>query len=134
MIQNGGIGLDLKSTFWEIWKPDLYIYNLKDYKVIWSDQIRLASLEVVSTNPLNNTENVIEWKFEASSRIYCKLFLEKYPMDNQTCELKLGSQSPNYKFTLHDPKNHYHRVQRDENGDYLMHITFFENNASPGNY
>jgi hypothetical protein len=125
-MENGGVGLDLKSVFFEIWKPDAYIYRLKDYKVIWSDQIRLASLKVVSTNPENNTENCVEWKVEASTQIHCSLQLQNYPMDNQTCEFRIGSQSPNYKFFLYDLDGSYHKSYQGENGDYVMDITFFD--------
>ena len=124
-IRNGGIGLDLKSDFWEIWKPDLYIYNLKDYKVIWSDQIRLASLKVLSFNNSWGQSNWVEWTMEANSHIYCDLDLHYYPLDNQTCEFRLGSQSPNYKFVLSDQNDSNHSPYEDENQESFLSISFF---------
>lgn len=132
-MRNGGIGLDLKSAFWEIWKPDLYIYDLKDYKVIWSDQIRLTSLKVLSHNASKNHDNCIEWKMEANSHIYCALDLHYYPMDNQTCRFRMGSQSPNYKFILGDQKDIYHKPYPTENADYFLNISFFQEDFSPNN-
>ena len=125
-VRNGGIGLDLKQTFFAIWKPDLYIYNLTDYKVIWSDQIRLGGLKVASSSLSTYKDNPIEWKVEASAQVLCNLDLYNYPMDNQTCELRLGSQSPNYEFVLYHFNNVCHRTYPEENDDYQMKISFFE--------
>ena len=130
-IKNGGIGLDLKSDFWEIWKPDLYIYDLKDYKVIWSDQIRLASLKVLSHNTSNIQDKWIEWKMEANVQIFCALDLHYYPMDNQTCRFRMGSQSPNYKFILDEQKVNYHQPYQTENDDYFLNVSFFQEDVSP---
>ena len=125
-VQNGGIGLDLKSDFWEIWKPDLYIYNLKDYKVIWSDQIRLASLKVLSMNNSNGQDNWIEWVMEANAHIYCDLDLHYYPMDNQSCEFRLGSQSPNYKFVLDELIESKHVPYEAQTDEFFLNISFFQ--------
>ena len=125
-LRNGGIGLDLKSDFWEIWKPDLYIYDLKDYKVIWSDQIRLASLKVLSLNNTNGLDNWIEWVMEANAHIHCDLDLHYYPMDNQTCEFRLGSQSPNYKFILDERIESNHTPYEAQTNEFFINISFFQ--------
>ena len=82
-----------------IWTPDLYIYNTSNFKVL-SALHPLAGLAVLTNfywdeygkgQTVNGT--LIEYYIESEVTIYCNFHLHLYPMDEQECELKIGSSN-----------------------------------------
>ena len=73
----------------KIWNPDLTIYNMSSFK-------RLSIL-----NPSNGFLKIyskldkilVDYVFDAQVTIYCKFDYSSYPMDQQHCELRMGSIS-----------------------------------------
>ena len=130
-----GVGLDLKWAFSEIWKPDLFIDNLSEYIFTWNDQIHQGALIIFPTIPemriLIRAANMVYWKFKANAKIYCNFDLYYYPLDNQTCEFRLGSQSPNYHIAL-SPYNPFQQISSYETGDYEVAVTPFQRNVTEG--
>ena len=82
-----------------IWKPDLYIYNTSRFKILTALD-PLAGLSFLTNfywdeDRKNETLNgtFIEYYLEAEVTIYCNFHLHVYPMDEQECELKIGSSN-----------------------------------------
>ena len=82
-----------------IWTPDLYVYNASTFKVL-SALNPLAGLAILTNlywndygkgPTLNGT--FIEYYVESEVTIYCNFHLHLYPMDEQECELKIGSSN-----------------------------------------
>ena len=84
-----------------IWTPDLYVYNTSNFKVL-SAMDPLAGLAILTNfywdqdeykkgPTLNGT--FIEYYVETEVTIYCNFHLHLYPMDEQECELKIGSSN-----------------------------------------
>ena len=94
-----------------IWKPDLPIYQLYDFKA-FTDSLRMVRLKILSTNHLDNglcmVGPMIRYEVDAKITFYCKFNLLNYPMDESDCKLRLGGQRPNMKFQLYDPDNSSH--------------------------
>ena len=132
-----GIGLDLKWAFSAIWKPDLFIDNLSEYIFTWNDQIHQGALIIFYTSPemraLIRVENTVYWKFKANAKIYCNFDLSYYPLDNQTCEFRLGSQSPNYQIALF-PHKPFQQINSYETGDYEVDVTPFQRNLTHSSF
>merc|ERR1712173_67659 len=63
---------------------------------------------------------------EANAHIYCDLDLHYYPMDNQSCEFRLGSQSPNYKFVLDERMESQHVPYEAQTDEFFLNISFFQ--------
>ena len=82
----------------KIWNPDLTIYNMSSFK-------RLSIL-----NPTNGflkihskLDNIlVDYIFNAEVTIWCEFLYVDYPMDEQRCELRMGSISygRNLEFVL----------------------------------
>ena len=135
MLHTLKIGLDMKWAFFEIWKPDLYIYNINKHTFTRDDQIYQVALRIVPRNPWdpwNRTDSLVFWKFEGNVEIYCDFHYYYYPMDNQTCEFRRGTQSPNYKlirYKLND--GHLFFDSSYDTGDYEVVAIPFEDNVAP---
>lgn len=128
--EHGGIGLTLGRVN-NIWKPDLYIYNLSDYGA-FSDSKKAKSLRILSSNPLNVTETVVEYKIGARATVYCNFQLAGYPMDDEKCQFRFGSRSFSFKFVLFDPTNAYHYTKHHKTSEFEL-ITTFVGDAGPEN-
>ena len=106
--QMGGVGID-SSLAAEIWIPDLYIYNLADYKS-YSDSKQIKRLAILPTKELNQTKVPVELRIEAKATVICDFDLATYPMDHQVCEFRFGSRSSGATFMLYDPNRIYHNI------------------------
>ena len=80
-----------------IWKPDLWIKNLFDFKLhsileptgglIIIDKESCKSLNCTKGIKLGKTNGTYIWyNMEARATIYCNFYFLKYPMDTQYCE------------------------------------------------
>ena len=141
-MKNGGIVLEIEQLK-SIWKPDLYIYNLSDYKS-FSDSKQIKSFILLPSNGSNlsnnteeskqqNGQTVVEFTVEAKATIYCEFDLNYYPMDNQKCQFRFGSRSLGTTFMLHDPSNIYHHPTDYKAENFNIRITFFDGKLNTGN-
>ena len=128
--QNGGIGIDVSKAD-QIWTPDLYIYNLVDYKS-YSDSKQIRSLTILTKNVLNQTK--VELTLEAKSTVSCNFDLASYPMDKQMCEFRFGSRSSGATFLLHDPTKSYHNTINYKAANFHITITFVDGELKNGEH
>ena len=139
--QNGGIKLSIEHLN-VIWKPDLYIYNISDYKS-YADSKQINSFIILATNVSNlgnNTEEtkqqkrqtVVEYTVEAKATIYCNFDFSDYPMDTQMCRFRFGSRSSGTTFILNDPNKIYHETTNYMTENFNITITFFDGNLNTG--
>ena len=129
----GGIGLD-KNKIKLIWTPDLYIYSLKSFK---QQEHRIESLKILTIRDFPKLQNAgnhqkrrgkttVELKMEVKTAVYCQFFHRYYPVDTQTCRVKIGSSSLGAIFYLYDPNGKFHHVDAYEAVNFNMSITFFD--------
>ena len=121
-----------------IWKPELPIYHLYDYKA-FIDSLHMVSLKILRTNHLDNKlcmdGPMLRYQIEAKATFYCEFDFSAYPMDHSNCKFRFGGQRSNLKFTLHDPKNTAHKVQKSHASNFNIlvstaedeHVTATEN-------
>ena len=82
-----------------IWKPDLYVYNTSNFKVLSAidplDGLAILTKFYWDVNKKGNIldSTFIEYYIEAEVTIYCSFNLHLYPIDEQECELKIGSSN-----------------------------------------
>ena len=108
-LENGGIALE-KEQSKTIWHPDIYIYNLSDYKTLDdSIQVKNFFLRPFHKSVLVNSKSekredsnatVVEYTMEAKVKIYCNFHLSRYPMDSQVCKFRFGGRSTGIDFVL----------------------------------
>ena len=85
-----------------IWKPDLWIKNLHDFKIhnVLEPTSGLMIMNgkncVVSpcTEKGTKQNTIITYNFEAQATIYCNFKFSNYPMDKQSCDLVMGRAYP----------------------------------------
>ena len=141
--ENGGIVLDTKASV-DIWQPDLYIYNLSNYKY-YSGSKQIKSLKIMARNELNQggntkdsttrdqkTKTLVKLTMEVKTSIYCDFDLSTYPMDKQICNFRFGSRSSGATFMLYDPNKIYHNTTRNRAVNFDMTVTFFDKNVDSG--
>ena len=140
--KNAGILPDVEQLKL-LWNPDVYIYNLSDYKS-YLDSNQISSFVLLQNNEFNlmadrtnimeeQTKPVVKYTVEATSTIYCAFDLTYYPMDSQTCELRIGSKSSGTTFVLHDPNRTYHNLTNYMAENFNITVTFFDRNLNNGN-
>jgi hypothetical protein len=85
-----------------IWKPDLWIKNLHDFKIhnVLEPTSGLMIMngdncEVSSCTEKGTKQNtIITYNFEAQATIYCNFRFSNYPMDKQRCDLVIDRAYP----------------------------------------
>ena len=82
-----------------IWKPDLYVYNTSNFKLLSAidplDGLAILTnfyWDVSKKEEILDT-TIIEYYIEGEVTIYCSFNLHLYPIDEQECELKIGSSN-----------------------------------------
>ena len=106
--KNGKLGLD-KNMADKIWKPELYVYNLSNYKA-FEDSIHFAgfklSLESIETPILDKYYvrfgTTVEYDIEAKVSIFCDFEFSKYPMDHGKCQFRFGGLWSGIRFVLYN--------------------------------
>ena len=73
----------------ELWLPDIFIYNLKTYRVI-KVLDRLAGLWI-------SADKHVLYGQATHITFICPMRFDKYPMDSQICKFQIGSYSNNDK-------------------------------------
>ena len=103
------VGITLRpSKVKEIWTPDVYIWDRTALKT--QDEWKLLITSKILTNEFEDKEELstVELKYEIKTTIYCKFEYIKYPMDNQSCIVRIGSSSDSAKFVLYEKDKAYH--------------------------
>ena len=132
----------------EIWMPNVYVYNLSNYKafkdsMLWRSfllvqnkqarKIPLHVAKILSNGYMKNltddnlhshSQGDVEMTLEATATIYCTFDLPRYPFDKQQCKFRLGSRSSDTVFTLEDPTNHYHQMVSYQASNFFTSTTF----------
>ena len=84
-----------------MWTPELYIFNLSDYKT-FTDSHHVSSTKTLYNNTyFNNTDlhgSVIEYKIEFRASVYCAFDFRGYPSDKSLCRFIFGSQYDNIQY------------------------------------
>ena len=131
-----------------IWKPDVYVYNLSNYKA-FKDSMQYRSFrlarqkrdrkipfEIVEILYKEYGKNLteddlqvyfqadVELTLEATANTYCTFDLPRYPFDKQKCEFRLGSRSFISNFILLDPEDQYHNTVSYQASNFFTTTTF----------
>ena len=86
----------------KIWTPDIYVYNLSDYKSFIDSQ-HVSSVKVMHNSSYFVTDDtIIEYKFEFRASVYCKFDFTNYPKDQSSCRFIFGSQYANIQYIFVD--------------------------------
>ena len=82
----------------DLWVPNIFIYNLKTYKVI--DVLsKLAGLWI-------DTDKNVLYSQATHITFICPMRFDKFPLDTQTCKFKVGSYSYDNTKLLFTTKNY----------------------------
>ena len=122
--ESGGIGMDISKAD-DIWQPNLYIHDLSDYKA-FSDSKQLRSFTILDTNPFNESNPLVQLVVEAKATMYCNFNHDRYPIDTQICNFRLGSRSTGVHFVLYDPGNESHNTASYRVDNFDITIAFFD--------
>ena len=127
MKENGGLSIRQKMN--KIWTPGVYIWNRTSVqpKEEWA---ALTKSRVLTTNLLEKEQigawgAIIELKYEVKTTIYCDFDYGQYPMDSQTCSVKIDGDSDNAIFILYDESNTSHTNTTYKAVGLIMDIVFF---------
>ena len=97
----------------DLWKPDIYIYNLKRIrthrifadmagKIMYTNFIPLLNIFYLKMKGLWIEGNKLIYNIEVIATIYCPMQFDNYPMDKQHCPFQVGSFSHNGSYmTFH---------------------------------
>ena len=118
----------------EIWKPDIYIYNLSEFNshVVKDPLGGLSVLSSIYWEDFNAnqtlTDTWIEYWFEAKVSIYCNFYYHLYPMDVQQCEFRMSSSNfgKNLIFKLTYEAVRFPTAGENALHDFDMNITFID--------
>ena len=113
-----------------IWKPDLPIYNLYNYKA-FSDSFRMVSLMVQREAHFDDglclVGPMLQYNIEAKVTVYCNLDFSNYPLDESNCKLLFGGQNSNLRFQLYDVENNKnHKNQSFVLSDLKVEVSVLE--------
>ena len=117
-----------------LWKPDLWIKNLFDFKLHGllepTSGLLIAMKEYCSN--LNCTSNeakknlIVTYNMEAQASIYCNFHFVNYPMDTQHCEFVMDGSYPypnilelSLELGLFGETNHHSNTD-----DFVIEVTF----------
>ena len=114
------LSLDQVDSFWI---PDFYVDDLSDYKS-FKDSIQVTTLRALPENLFHENETMIEYEIEAKAKVYCKFELSRYPMDDQKCLFRFGSQANDVRFVLYDSSQKFHRNSSYEAIEYEVNILY----------
>ena len=116
-----------------VWKPDLPIYNLFDYKA-FSSSFRMVSLRISRETHFDEglclAGPMLQYDLETKVTIYCNLDFSAYPLDESNCKMLFGGQSSSLRFQLYDPENENHGNQSFHLSDLKVAVSVIEEPGS----
>ena len=140
--RDGGIALS-EWALEEIWMPDIYILNRQSFQdpAEWRS---IKSSTVLASNKFNDLrtrqnktteiqKTAIEIRFEIKATVYCNFNHIAYPLDRQTCDVRLGSGSTGAVFVLFDSNTLYHQKKTYQAENFDLSVTFFDGRMKHGN-
>ena len=92
----------------------------------------INALDGKNRTPYELTYPTVEMRYEIKTTVYCTFNYANYPMDNQTCDVGLGSASFESTFALYDKQGVYHTQQHYQTGNLNISIEFFDGNRKDG--
>ena len=113
-----------------------------------NDWMSMISSKILSTeestrldrrndSKIHHYKTGIEMRYEIKTTVFCKFDHSKYPMDDQTCDIRYGSGSSSAIFVLSseqkDSQNLHHRTRINQAADFKVSISFFDMETSHGN-
>ena len=122
-LENQGIFLGPNATS-KIWIPVAHIKNRTYFKE--DDEWK----SLISSKILSETEE-IELKYEMKFSVFCVFDYSRYPMDEQTCSVSIGSSSQSGIFVLTPSLNDteenptYHVQNKYQADNFYMSTKFF---------
>ena len=128
----------------KLWKPDLWIKNLFDFKLhglleptsglLIAMKEYCRSLNCTKEEMIRNL--IVTYNMEAQASIYCNFFFVNYPMDTQNCEFVMDGSYPypnilelSLELGLFGETNHHSNTD-----DFVIEITFDYNQNRSGIY
>ena len=133
--KRGGI-LIRKKAMEQLWIPDFQVWNRTSLKFDkeWVSLIRSKVLESTEINVLDGKNNseyeleypTVEMKYEVKTKVYCSFDYSNYPIDNQTCDVGLGSASFESIFELYDKNGIHQTAQPYQTGNLKISVEFFD--------
>lgn len=138
-LLNGGMQLGRESSQ-TIWTPDLHIKNRTYFAqdAEWNSWISariLAPKQVekqFGTTIETHATSVIEMRHELKVSVYCHFDHSSYPMDQQTCDINIGSSTEQPTFILHNKGGFNHADNCYESANFNMSIKFFDRGIKNG--
>ena len=123
-----------------IWEPDWYIPNLRDY----NKRFQIKSFDILTNDEFSQEDAIqipktrvsktaVKLRYGIKSTVYCNFDHSAYPMDDQTCNLTMGSGSFGAIFVLYDKSNISHGEVTYETKTFETSITFFDEKLNNGN-
>ena len=70
-------------------------------------------------------------KYGLRATVYCDFDISRYPIDDQTCNVSVGSHAFSAIFVL-DKNDQYHHPDKYQAAGFDMSITFFDKNLDDG--
>ena len=118
-----------------IWKPDLWIKNLFDFKI--HGVLEPTSGFTIKDETIDKQRStVINYNMEAQATIYCNFNFLKYPMDTQFCEFIIDAAYPQpdivrviFKLGLFGVTNNNFNLD-----DFAINVTFKNETGQTGIY
>ena len=108
----------------EIWKPEIYIYNLSKFDMLKvSDPIsRVSVVRMKNSDIHEDNDTMVKHVLEGTASVYCSFEHNDYPMDHQTCQLQISSEICNADFLLHSGEIVF---GAEYSSDFDMEIAFY---------
>ena len=108
----------------EIWKPEIYIYNLSKFDMLKvSDPIsRVSVVRMKNSDIHEDNDTMVKHILEGTASVYCSFEHNDYPMDHQTCQLQISSEICNADFLLHSGEIVF---GAEYSSDFDMEIAFY---------
>ena len=93
----------------KIWTPDIYVFNLSDYKSFVDSQ-HISSVKIIQhfhphfhfKHYFPTKDTIIEYKIEFRAPVYCQFDFTNYPRDKTFCRFIFGSQYSNIQYVIVD--------------------------------
>ena len=140
-LLSGGLFLGPEAIT-KFWIPDLHVEDRVSFKQEeeWNSMIssKIAlpdgiKQQIESAQIFNpNSDTLVKMRRELKVSVYCRFDLSTYPMDQQTCDLKLGSASKSVTFVLFDETGANHVDNKYESDNFNISIEFFDGKLNHG--